>query len=197
MRKIENKNNIFRAIENSVVVKKGEDKVFSDLTNFSKERTIKEALAFYFYYLGFGILLSVFLGGLGYFVFYFENAWLSFIFPAQVISTIYSLAIYYTIYFRKDLNSLSFLLLGVFVGVINVLFTPVISLLISAFLTTCRPTYEDTDSDNISAPLTDEEVSDKIGVEDNSDNLQEETVNVDQNGSDSLGEEKQTRNESG
>ncbi|MFW6409653.1 MAG: hypothetical protein ACOCZR_01310 [Halanaerobiales bacterium] len=116
--------------------------MFNDLTDFSKQRTIKEAIGFYLYYLCFGLLLSLFLGGIGYFLFYFENPWLSFIFPAQVISTIYSLTIYFTVYFKKNFHSFSFLILGVFVGVLNVLFTILISLLFSAFLSTRQPAYE-------------------------------------------------------
>lgn len=110
--------------------------MIKNLTAFGMKRTSKEAMGFFFAYLLIGLIMAGLLGGL------------SALLPIDAdvadlsssvgifFSVVYTLALYFIIYTKKQLRSLPYLLLGIIAAIIAYFLGIIIPLIIIAILTT-------------------------------------------------------------
>ena len=109
--------------------------MFKNLGDLSVKRSWQEAIGFYIAYLLLGMLLGALTGVIAG-ITNPENGLELARVAGLVVATIYSVALYFTIYIKKKMSSFIFILLGLVAGVASVFVGNLVALIFVAVLTT-------------------------------------------------------------
>lgn len=118
--------------------------MFRNLTNLSMKRNWKEAIVFYVAYLIL-VLLIAFIVGIIIGVINPYNVLEVSEKAGIIIGTIYSVLLYFIIYYKKRMSSFMYILLGLVTGIVSLFLNEIFALMIVAFLTT----REDNSASNV------------------------------------------------
>lgn len=125
--------------------------MFEDLTNFAKNRTNKQAVGFYLVYVIFSVLLGAVIGGFFGAILGGDDSAARLEAATRtgaIIAPIFSMIIFFLIYRKKRLNSMSFLFLGLLSAVLALLGGTLLGVIFPAFLTTVPASESGIDSED-------------------------------------------------
>lgn len=109
--------------------------MFKNLTNLSMKRNWKEAIIFYVAYLIL-VLLIAFIVGIIIGIINPYNVLEVSEKAGIIIGTIYSILLYFIIYYKKGMSSFLYIILGLVTGIVSLFLNEIFALMIVAFLTT-------------------------------------------------------------